>query len=724
MNDQEIHLRDYLRIIKKRRYTVYTFFLITFTMVFIGTYTATPVYRATAKLLIEKGDLNPLMNGYSINFDPEFLETQFQIIRSQSVARKVVDILSLGTTYQQYFQTDKTDIPILGSIAGWFSNVLSVVSEVMNIHSSGSADDALEQADEDYTIEDDLAQMISSSIVVNPVMDSRVVDISFMSENPELAKLIVNTVAKAYIEEVLEMKMDIAGYAIEWMTKKAEEERKKLEKAEKALQNYIKANDIITIEDRVAIIPQRLTELSTRLTRAEAERRELETLYNKVKNISSEQAKTISAIALDTTLQTIRQEIFKTEQNIVELSKKYGKKHPVMKRAMSELDVLENKEKQEIERLVRSIQTNYELAVSNENNLRDILSKTKSEAVELNEKFIQYGILKREVDTNRNIYNALITRVKEQTITEKIQNVNVWIVDSADTPLYPSKPRKKRNILLGILLGLFGGIGLTFFIEYLDNTIKSPNEAEEKLGIPVLGIVPLYKESHPPIHRILIDASMSEMAETYRAIRTSVLLSKAEHPPRKILFTSMNSGDGKTTTAVNLSIAMAQTGSKVLLIDNDLRRPKLHKIFGLDNSNGLSTFLAGVSELDVVMESGISSLSILPSGPHPPTPSELFNSRRMALLLEELENRFDIIILDSPPILPVADSLVLSHIVDGTIIVARSNNTTYDVALRGLKFLKDIESHIFGLVINAVDLKKNAYEFIGYYGYESSDDKT
>ncbi len=724
MNENEIHLRDYIRIIRKRRFTVYTFFLITFITVFIGTFTATPVFQATSKLLIEKSDLNPLLNGYPVHFDPEFLETQFQIIKSTSVARKVVRILSLDTTYRNYFSKDDSGFPLLGSIMDWFSNFSSVALAVMNINESSTTEDEKTEYNEENTITNELALMISSGIIVKPVMNSRIVNIGFASQNPELAKLIVNTVAKAYIEEILEMKMDISGYSITWMTKKAEEEKEKLEKSEKALQSYIKATDIVTIEDRVAIIPQRLSELSTRLTRAEAERKELETLFNKIKDVTVDEAEAVPVIALDKTLQAIRGQILKADQNITELSKKYGEKHPAMKRARSDLQVLGDKKEQEILRLIRSIQADYELAISNEENLSDTLTRTKTDAVDLNEKFIQYGILKRDVDTNRNIFNALITKIKEQSITEKIQNVNVWIVDTADTPTFPTKPRKKRNILLGVILGLFGGIGLAFFIEYLDNTIKSPAEAEEKLGTPVLGIVPFMKSRNVKIEQIVKNEPKSEITEAYRTIRTSVLLSSADHPPKKVLITSMTSGDGKTTTAINLAIAIAQTGRNVLLIDNDLRRPRLHKLFDLDNTKGLSTFLAGISDLDVLKHSPMQNLTIIPSGPLPPTPSELFNSKKMNELLEKVDADYDNIIFDSPPVLPVTDSLILSKIVDGTLIVTRSGQTTYEIAQRGLKFLKDIDSNILGMVINAVDLKKNSYDYFGYYGYYSSDDDT
>ncbi|MEW6052667.1 MAG: polysaccharide biosynthesis tyrosine autokinase [Nitrospirota bacterium] len=691
MDEREIHLRDYLKIIYKRRYTVYTFFTIVFIIVLIGTFSTTPVYQASTKVLIERVEPYNLtmMYPYYSPYDPEFYETQYQLIKSTSVAQKVVRMLSLESTYESYFKGEK-------------------------ITPDGGRSKA-----------DILADIVSGSIIVSPIKNSKIVNLSFMSTNPDFAALIANSVARAYIEEILEMRMTSSRYSIEWMTKKAEEEKAKLEKSEKALQEYMRANNIVTLQDKVALTPEKLSELNTQLVRAETKRKELEALYNKVTGLSGNlrDAETIPAVSSEPTIQSLRSQILKAEQNIEELSKKFGKKHPSMIKAEEELRVLQQKRDQETRRVIGSIKTEYDLARSNESSLRRMFSGTKAEAMDLNEKFIQYGVLSREVDTNRQLYDALIKRMKEQSVTEEIQSVNVWVVEKAEKPSSPVKPRKSLNILLGIIVGLFGGIGLAFFIEYLDNTVKAPEDAEARLGVPVLGVVPLLDTKDENIEDIILKEPQSVHAESYKTIRTAIMLSSATRPPQNIQITSMGPNEGKTVTSVNLAITIARSGYSVMLIDGDLRKPRIHTVFRLNNLSGLSTYLAGATtDIETVYKRPLTNLTVIPSGPVPPNPSELLGSGRMSELISLLNERFDVIVWDSPPLMTVTDSLILSKILDGTIIVTKAGKTTYDIVDRGLKFLKgrretDIETRVLGIVINGFDVKKSDQYYYQYYNY-------
>jgi len=724
MNEEEIHLRDYLRVVRKRKNTVLTFFFVTLVIVFIGTFTRTPLYEASTKILIEKNETNPLMTNYGYSLgDPVFLETQFQIIKSTAVAQKVVKILSLDTRYVSYFIKDAEDLSFISATMNWFRRVISVMGKITGMASPSSHGDASLTDNEEKSTADIIAERISANITVQPVRNSRIVDVGYTSENPMLAKMIVNTVAKAYIEEILEMKMNSSGYAIKWMTQKAEEERGKLEDSENALQEYMKAKDIITTENKIAIIPQKLSELSSKLTRAETKRNELEALYRKVNNVSISEAETVPVIASSRTLQAIRGQILKADQHIMEISKKYGKKHPVMIRAVGDLEILKKKRRQEIQWLIKSIKDDYELANSNEENINKQLEDTKFEAVSLNEKFIQYNILKRDVESNRNIYDALIKRIKEQGITEETQTVNIWIVEKADRPEFPSKPNKKRNILLGIIMGLFGGIGLAFFIEYLDQTVKSPDEAEERLGVPVLGMVPLLKSKEEIPEKAVLKSPGSAFAESYKNIRTSLLLSSAEGVPKNMLVTSVTMEEGKSTTAVNIALAFAQSDYRVLLVDGDLRKPRIHKIFGLDNTKGFSTWLAGMTDMEIVRNGPVDNLSLVTSGPVPPNPSELLSSARVNEFIKVLNEKYDFIIFDSPPMMSVTDSLLLSKALESTIFVIRAGKTTYETVARSLKSLSDINSNMLGVVLNAADVKKsNYYYYYGYKNYYSDND--
>ena len=723
MEDREIHLRDYLKIIVKRRQTVYTFFGVVFAMTLLLTFSATPVYIATTKVLIEKsepGNIGP-MNTYYAQYDPDFYETQYQLIKSSSVARKVVKMQSLDKNYESYFKKDQEGFNIIGGTFEWFKEVFTVILNVTGIARPEPTPSAKKDSEGEVDGKvDAISKNISASIIVTPIKNSKLVNIGYMSSNPEFAAMIVNSVAKAYIEDLLDMKMSTSRYAMRWLTEKAEEERAKVEKSEKALQEYMRTKGIVTLENRIAMVPEKLSEVATKIASAESRRKELESLYAKVKEVTRnpDKAETIPVIASDPTIQSLRVQILKAEQNVGDMSKKYGQKHPAMITAVADLKVLKEKREQEVRRVVESVRNEYELARANEESFRNMASQTKSETLNLNEKFIQYEALKRETETSKQLFDAIIKKIKEQDITQDIRTVDVWVVEKAEVPKAPAKPNKARNILLGLVMGLLGGIGVAFFVEYLDNTVKSAEDVEAKLGVPVLGVVSLLKADEKSMEDILLKEPHSVFAESYKVLRTAILLSSAVTPPKNILVTSAAPGEGKTVTSVNLAMTIAQAAHSVLLVDSDLRKPRVHKIFGLDNSKGLSTYLAGASDMNIICKGTVPNISIIPSGPVPPNPSELLSSGRMYDLIRTLNERFDIIIWDAAPLLTVTDSLVLSKILDGTIIVTKAGLTTYESVSRALKSLNDIEAHFLGVVINGLDVRKNEYYYRHYhYGY-------
>jgi capsular exopolysaccharide synthesis family protein len=720
LQEKEIHLRDYLNIVRKRKFIVFSIFIITFTIVLISALTATPIYKASTRILIEKSESSPLIPNYGyLHYDPEFLQTQSQIITSYPVSKKVVKRLNLEETYDSYAAgMDESDFS-LNAVVSWIKGLYAVVSKITNNVLAKPVKTLQEIEEGDVSRADSIAQMISSGVIVEPVAETKIAKVSFISANPELAGMIANATVSAYMDQLLEMKMQASNYNLRWMKIKAEEEAEKLNKSEKALNEYMKAKNIVTIENRVTIIPQKLAELSIELTRAESRQKELATLYKKIRSSldNANEVETIPVIANEPALKSIRDQILKVEQIIMEQSKKYGPKHPVMIRVNSELKILQTKHDQEIQRIIKTIKNEYSLAISNAQDLRESLDKTKKEAVSLNEKFIQYGILKREIETNQSLYDSLIQSIKEQSVTEQVQNINVWVVEKAQTPRFPSKPNKKRNILLGIIMGLFGGVGLAFFLEYLDNTIKTPDDIEERYNIPVLTTILKSKNKNKTPYKMVLDEPSSALAESFKSLRTSIMLS-SDSPPKTILVTSMAPKDGKTTIASNLAIVVAESESSVLLIDCDLRRSMLHKIFGLKNTMGLSTFITGASDMNIIQDVPVKNLSVITSGPTPPNPSELLISKRLKDLIHELKNKFDFVIIDTAPVMSISDTLIVSKIVDASLIVTRFGKTTHEMMNHGLKSMADIESKVIGTVINAVDEKKSGYHYYYHYNKE------
>ena len=718
MEERELHIRDYARVVVKRRYTVYAVFTVIFLLFIIATFTTTPLYMATTKVLMEKS--SPAITSmpfYFEPYDPDFFETQYQLINSPTVAERVVDILLKDPQFIQQSGAQQKSTGFVGGTASWFADLFAAVGRLAGISTAENKSVPKDDATEARLKHDRLLGAINGGFIINPIQDTRVVNISFMSPNPSFAAAVVNALPKAYMEDAMERKMSSSSYAARWLTEKAAEERERIENAEKALQEYMKDNDIVTLENKVAVVPEKLTEVSTKVAVAETKQKELEALYDRVKDVPQhpENGDAIPAIASDPTVQSLRVQILNSQQNIIELGKKYGKKHPEMIKAQDELNGLKAKKDQEVRRVVDSIRNEYEMSRVNVLNLQKMVGQAKSETMKVNEKFVQYGVLKREAETSRQLFDAIVKQIKEQAITQDLQRVSVWVLQKASVPRNPARPQKSKNLLYGLLIGLIGGVGLAFFVEYLDNTVKSPDDIETKLGAPVLGVVTLLKQREIAVEEVVSKEPRSTFAESYKGIRTAILLSSADRPPRNILITSISPAEGKTATAVNLAVTISQSEHSVLLIDSDLRRPRVHKIFGIDNANGLSSYLAGASALNIVSKGLPSGLSVIPSGPIPPNPSELLGSRRMGELLKQLEERFDIVIWDSAPLLTVTDSLILSKVLDGTIIVARAGVTATESVRRGLKTLSDIEAHFLGVVINAYDVKKGDYRYGGYY---------
>ncbi len=720
MDEKEIHLRDYLRVISKRKGMIFTFFVITMLTVIIATFTATPMYSSAAKIMIERNTASAFAGSYRYtSYDPEFIETQTQLIKSAAVIKQAVKKLNPDKIYNSFFINKEEKKSYIGALKAWVKDQYLALKSAVGIEKIFSSSDGTikkkpPQNRVALTKAEKLENFIKGGISVAPVENSKILRIGYTSDNPALAQKIANIVAQAYIDELIDMQMEVAGYSIGWMKKKAEIQRVKLEESEKELHAYKEKHNIVTIENKITVLPERLSELSSKFTAAETKMKELMAVYNQVKNARQNQLETIPVIVKNTSVDSINKKILAADQKVSELSKKYGYKHPKMIAAKNELQTLKNKKNSELQKAVKTIKNEYLLAKSNERDLKKLLDQTKFEAARLGEKSIQLGILKRKVETNRYLYDALVKKMKERGITEKSQAVNVWIIEKAGFPGAPSSPRKKRNILLGIILGLFGGIGLAFFFEYLDNTVKTPEDVEEKFDVPVIGTIDFLKSSKETIVENVLGQKASIISESFKGIRTSIFLSSADTPPKTLLITSVAPGEGKSSICACLAAAIAETGKKVLLIDSDMRRPVQHKNFNLENTTGISSFLAGISEKNENRkQTSTENLDIITAGPLPPNPSELLSSMRLQDMLKDCSNEYDMIIMDTPPLASVTDPVILSRHVDGVILVTWAGKTTHEMLGKGLKQLKEINAPVTGVVLNKFNAKKSGY----YYNY-------
>jgi capsular exopolysaccharide synthesis family protein len=715
LQEEELHLRDYWKVIVKRSNSVLTFFSVLVVVVTIGTLTTTPVYRATTRVLIDRenqymANINAV---YSDFYSEDYYHTQYELIKSGAVAYKVVKNLNLESNPDFNPAARK---PGGGALSGFFGMVRNVFRTTKNVPEGRIPDDPLLL----------LSKKVQGNLRVDPVKNSRIVNISYEYHDPGLAATIANGVASAYVEQVLDIKMGTAKHAVEWMSKKIDEQKSLLEQSQRALQEYMKDKDIVELENKEALTPQKLQSLSSQLVMAESKRKETEAMYNQVKDLAGNLAAalTVPAIAGDPVMQSLRTEEIKVEKDVMEMSKKYGEKHPQMIRLKEDLRALREKMASESKRIITSIRNDYDLTKAKETGLRSSLAQGKGEAMSLSEKSIQYGVLKREVESNQQIYDALLKRIKETSLIEEVKSFNIYIVDRAEVPKAPVRPRRFLNIFFSIIVGLFGGVGIAFFLEYVDNTFKRPEDVEERLSLPLLGVVPSYNKTEPGerLETITHTNQKSTISETYRALRTSILLSAVE-PVKSFVVTSSLENEGKTTSAINLAITLAQMEKMVLLVDADLRKPKIHNVFGIENSIGLSSFLARQVVRDMIKTSPIPHLSIITSGPLPPNPSELLGSMRMKEFLNIVNEKFDIVVLDTAPLITVTDTTILSDLVDGTVMVIRSGSTTFEVAKRGSKLLRDINAKILGVVLNGVDTEREGYKYLYPYYYQYGPDK-
>ncbi|HXX53151.1 MAG TPA: polysaccharide biosynthesis tyrosine autokinase, partial [Thermodesulfovibrionales bacterium] len=380
----------------------------------------------------------------------------------------------------------------------------------------------------------------------------------------------------------------------------------------------------------------------------------------------------------------------------------------------------------ETRKALEGLRVDYEAALKKENYLSSAMEKYKSEVTGQNEKMVQYQILKREAETNRELYNSLLQRLKEVGLTASLTASNVQILDGAEIPRTPFKPDKKKNLMIALFVGLLGGIGLAFFAEYLDNTVKTSDDVEKEVALPSLGLVPELGKTSGKNERPFIthEDKKSPLAESYRSIGTYIQFSSAGRPPKTILVTSARQGEGKTTTVVNIAVTLVHTYGKGVVIDSDMRRPQIHKVFDVDNSRGLSSFLTGHIEIDqgLIQKTKVEDLDVIPAGIIPPNPSELLSSYRFRDLMTGLSPLYSFIIIDSPPVLGLSDSLLLSTLIDGVILVTKAGSTPKDAAIQARKLLQGVNAKILGVVLNGIteaDLKYGSYSYYysNYYGY-------
>jgi len=728
---EPIDIRDYLHVILKRKWTIATFFIIVVLTVSVYSFTATPSYRASTRIVIETENPNLVSIQEVLSVDAtrsDYYQTQYKIIESRNVAREVIRRLQLDK-HPEFVALTST----ASSLKGWgVLNILdSLIDRIKALFAQSDKADPAKGVSED--IDSELVTEFIKRIGVTPIRNSRLVDISMESEDPQLAARMANVLVRTYIDRNMETKLQAAKDAVKWLGDRINEERDKVEINENALVRYKENNQIITdfAGESENITAQKLATLNAQAAEAEAQRVTLQTRYNQAAALAKKPGM-LNSIP-DVLSNDLVKEIKKMEvvlyKRMSELKKKYGRNHPQMVALNSELADIRKRKSIEIRSIINSLKNEYNLAAAKEKSLKSALARQKTETLSLNKKAVQYGVLKRQAESSRQMYDLLMQRFKETSLTEEMKIGNIRIIDHAEKPTKPVKPRKKLNILLAMVIGLFTGIFLAFFLEYLDNTIKVPDDVKTHLGIPFLGPVPMFAARPPNPNSpnvVTVYSPKAVASESFRGIRTSILYSSADSSPQTILVTSAAPGEGKTSCASNLAAVMAQSGGRILLLDCDMRRPRLHRTFGINPQVGLSSVLVKVGQLkNAIQPTGVENLDIIPCGPTPPNPSEILGSDQMRNLLNRLKKRYKRIIIDSSPVTAVTDSVILAKEADAVVLIVRAGETPRPSVKAALEQLAAVEANIIGAVLNSVQAERDGYHHYQYYYYYygSSHDK-
>jgi len=747
--EKEINLREYLIILRKRMWTIIACFLIVVVATVIGTYTVRPVYRATATVQI--GKENPQIVDFREIFqvsawDTDYYQTHYQILASRNLARRVVDTLKMAE-HPEFLPEPETSLQklksnILNTLFKLKSNIKNfffglITTNKDSSHNKNLSDDSSEELSKDPSSADkDSPETLREILLINqfirqlkiePVRNTRLVNIHFDSYYPELASRVPNTVATTYIQMNLDNRFNATEQAEQQLNKQLEVMRAKVETADEALQDFGAKHDFIFLDEKERNVTlQRLSDLNEALAKAESERMSKEALYKQTRQSNFD---AIPSILENKLIQELKQNYLQLEVQYTKLSEIFKPEYPEMVRIKKQMEIVQKRLDAELNKCIHSIKNEYEFCLRRESLIRAAFEQQKAKATEMQQKAIHYNILKREADTNRELYKNLLQRMKEAGIQAGITASNIQVVDQAELPTHPYKPNLRHNIKYAAMIGLLLGLGLAFFFEYLDNTIKTPDDLEQLIRLPSLGMVPelsfekrrqLERGVVYPVELITFGHPKSMLSEVYRNIRTSILLSFSEGPPKTLVVSSPRPMEGKTTTAINMAIAFSQTGAPVLIIDGDMRKPRVHTIFKGGNGVGLSNFLSGNAELNsVIHKTDMPNLYYIPSGPIPPNPSELLGSNLFKNMVQFLRKKFDHIILDSPPVLSFVDSLVLSNSVDGVVLVVLGGKTPKEALRQSKSALLQVNAKILGVVINRVDIHRNGYyyDYRNYYYY-------
>ncbi len=734
-----ITLRELIAIIVRRRWTIIGVLLVVLLSGIVWCFNTPPTYKATAHIeIMPPPPIAPFKDAKGVNYVPDskFFQSQLYILKSRGLAQRVVERLNL------YNNKAFTSPP--KGIGSWFGVISSTLKDLFNPAPSTEAkEDGPGVSVSNDRVMEGLVDKLLAGLTVAPPNSRRggggsIVEISYEGPDPKLCAQIVNTLVDEYIHFDMERRIEGTKLGKKYLEKQLAKVQARLEVAQEQLNRFAKENDLVLLRPSTAdgkeqgdLISEKLSDLLKQLNQAEADEITARNKYlYSLKNVDD-----TAAMRGDTTIASLRTKLEELKRRYATMLTTFTPKYPAMQELAKEIETVKKEIAQEREKIVASLRNQYLLAHQKRIALQKEVEAQKNLASSLEEKAVDYNILKREVETNRKIYDMILTRMKEMEVAAGIQSSAIHPIDAAIVPSRPYKPNKPLtfaiSLILGTMLGLLSAVGL----EFLDNTVKDPEEVEKMLYLPTLGVVPLVKLPSKKVERgetvdlVSITEPRAPASEAFRMVRTSLLLSSAGKPPQIIAVTSPQIGAGKSFVSLNLALSFAQAKSKVLLVDCDLRRGRLHKVLKEDLYPGLTNYLAGRVEKPAIVREVVRDevvIHFVPTGATPPNPVELINSSTFEELLESWRKEYDHIIIDTPPLIGFADALLIARLSDGAILALRADQTPKPAAKNARDQLKQVGAKLLGTVVNGMATGRHAYyysygKYHGYSHYYSKD---
>jgi polysaccharide biosynthesis transport protein len=715
-SNENVHLLDRLAVVYRYRRIAVTVFVLTMVALTIQNYTRVRLYEARAQVLIED-ERSTDMTGLTPDLyyeDPQpYYQTQYRILKGRDLARRVVKTVHIEDVPE--FNGTLRPPPSPFAFASQLKNRIADLIRPSAPAPPTEAPRADENAEESAYVSTFL-----SRVAVIPVTGSKLVDITFDAMDPRFAASAVNALVDEYVAQNLEVKRRGTENSLEWLQQELKAQQQKVTDSERQLAEYRERENAMSLDDRNNIVVSRMNALNEAVVKARTNRIQKESLYNQVKNLGSNtaDAETIPAIAQSPQVAQLKNQLADLQREKAQLAERYGPKHPAIQDVNARLGNAQRQLELETAKAIQSIRNDYEAAALEERTLSQNLDAAKSDVQDLGKKSIDYNVMEREAQSNRTVYEALLQREKELRIASNSRANNVRVVDHAEVPKAPMAPAGRRTWLLSLAVSLALAVGTAYGLDYMNDTIKTPEDVTRHLKLPFLGLVPSVRGDRHPV--LASSHVPHDFGESFRSLRTSIISKYPSEGTKILLVTSAQPLEGKTTTAANIAMALAYGGARVLLIDGDMRRPGLHRPLRLTNERGLSQVLVGQARVrDVIQRTVDPNLLAITAGRTPPNPSELLSSERMKTLLTNLTHGpFDWIIIDTPPVLAVTDAVILAPLVSGVTFVVGAEMTRRRLAERAIETIMQSRPRYAGVVLNKVDFNRNKYYYSRYYGHQ------